>query len=141
MPVPLRKERGQFEPDVTSFSDIATLLIIFFILTTTFVVPAGGKLDIPSASSDPAKAEEKQLSVTLAGHEIHYGPQGEKVSLDGLRRALLEQNFRAKPPNKRIVVLNSTPDVPYELYFEVVMAIHGADGVLALLEEEEKPKK
>ena len=46
-----------------------------------------------------------------------------------------------KPPGKRIVIVNSTPDVPYELYFEVVMAIHGADGVLALLEEEERPKK
>jgi biopolymer transport protein ExbD len=141
MAVPLRRERGQFDPDVTSFSDIATLLIIFFILTTTFVVPAGGKLDVPSASSDPSKAEEKQLTVTLAGREIHYGPQGEKVTLERLRAALLEQNFRAKPPGQRIVIVNSTPDVPYELYFEVVMAIHGADGVLALLEDEEKPRK
>ena len=139
--MPLHKERGQFDPDVTSFSDIAVLLIIFFILTTTFVVPAGSKLDVPSASSDPTQAEEKQLTVALTGSEIHYGHQGEKMTIERLRQALLEQNFRAKPASKRIVIVNSTPDVPYELYFEVVMAIHGADGVLALLEEEEKSKK
>ncbi|MBM4031608.1 MAG: biopolymer transporter ExbD, partial [Planctomycetes bacterium] len=52
--MPLRKQRPFFEPEVTSFADIAFLLIIFFILTTTFVVPAGQKLDIPAASADPA---------------------------------------------------------------------------------------
>ncbi|MBM4035188.1 MAG: biopolymer transporter ExbD, partial [Planctomycetes bacterium] len=116
-------------------------LIIFFILTTTFVVPAGQKLDIPAASADPAKAEDKQLTVSLAGQEIHFGPRGERVSIEQLRRNLLGRNFRARPPSQRIVIVNARPDVPYELYFEVVMAIHAADGVLALLEEEEKAKK
>jgi len=139
--VPLSKPKELFEPELTSFADIAILLIIFFILTTTFLVPAGSKLEIPSASSDPAKAEEKQLTVSLAGREVHYGPQGEKVTLEGLRQALLAQNFRAKPAAKRIVIVNSTPDVPYEVYFEVVMAITTADGVLALIEEDEKAKK
>ena len=139
--MPLPKPKELFEPQLTSFSDIALLLIIFFILTTSFIVPAGRKIDAPAASSDPAKAEDKQLTVALAGREIFYGPQGEKVSLDTLREKLLACNFRSKPPEKRIVIVNSTPDVPYELYFEVVSAITNADGVLALIEEEEKPKK
>ncbi|MBM4042345.1 MAG: biopolymer transporter ExbD [Planctomycetes bacterium] len=137
----LSKTRAFFEPDVTSFADIAFLLIFFFILTTTFILPAGSKLDIPAASADPEKAEDKQLTVTLAGEDIHYGPEGEKVTLEELRRSLFGRNFRAKPPDKRIVIVNAKPDVPYELYFDVVMAIHHADGVLALLEEEEKAKK
>jgi biopolymer transport protein ExbD len=139
--MPLTKSRAFFEPDVTSFADIAFLLIIFFILTTTFIVPAGQKLDIPSASADASKAEDKQLTVTLAGEEIQYGPQAEKVTLDELRRNLFGQGFGAKPADKRIVIVNARADVPYELYFEVVMAIHRADGILALLEEEEKAKK
>ncbi|HUT34442.1 MAG TPA: biopolymer transporter ExbD [Planctomycetota bacterium] len=139
--MPLAKSKSLFEPELTSFADIAFLLIVFFILTTTFITPAGNKLDIPSASADPAKSEDKQLTITLVGQDIRYGSQGERVTLDDLRRKLLGQNFRAKPPGKRIVIVNARPDVPYELYFEVVMAIHGADGVLALLEEEEKAKK
>jgi len=139
--MPLSRSRPFFEPDVTSFADIAFLLIIFFILTTTFIVPAGQKLDIPAASADPAKAEDKQLTVTLVAEEVHYGSEGARVTLDELRRNLFGCNFRAKPPDKRIVIVNARADVPYELYFEVVMAIHHADGVLALLEEEEKAKK
>ena len=139
--MPLPKPKPFFEPELASFADIAFLLIIFFILTTTFIVPAGNKLDIPAASADPERAEDKQLTVTLIGEEIHYGPQAEKVTLDELRRNLFGRNFRAKPPDKRIVIVNARADVPYELYFDVVMAIHHADGVLALLEEEGKAKK
>jgi len=136
--VPLPKPKALFEPEVTSFADIAVLLIIFFILTTTFVVPAGNKLDIPSASTDPAASQQKQLSVDLAGSEIRFGPAKRTMSLDELRAALLEREFKKKPADQRIVIVNSAPDVPYGIYFEVVMAITNADGVLALIEDEGK---
>ena len=137
----LHKSRTLFEIDVTSFADIAVLLIIFFILTTTFMVPAGNKLEIPSGSTDPAQADQKQLTINLTGTAIRYGFEGRRMSVEELRTALLKENFKAKPPSKRIVIVNSTPDVPYETYFEVVMAISSADGVLALLEEEGKTAK
>jgi biopolymer transport protein ExbD len=136
--VPLRKPRDNFEPDVTSFSDIATLLIIFFILTTTFVATTGSKLEIPSGSADPSQADEKQVTVNLAGSRIIFGPREQEFSIEQLRAALLRENFKAKDPSKRIVIVNSKPDVTYELYYEVVMAIASADGVLALIEEEGK---
>ena len=37
--------------DVSSFSDIANLLIIFFILTTTLAHPFGKLLEMPSAAT------------------------------------------------------------------------------------------
>ena len=43
-----KKRQGDIEPDLTSFSDIANLLIIFFILTTTLARPWGRKVDMPS---------------------------------------------------------------------------------------------
>jgi biopolymer transport protein ExbD len=130
-----------FEPEVTSFADIAVLLIIFFILTTTFVVPAGNRLEIPSATQDPAKSQQKPPTVTLAGSDIMYGPRGDRISLEGLRRQLLAENFKAKPPDRRIVVVTSRPDVAYQLYFDVVMAITDAEGVLAIIEDEGKGKE
>ena len=44
-----RKPRPDADINVGPFSDIAFLMIIFFILATTLIKPAGGKLDIPSA--------------------------------------------------------------------------------------------
>jgi len=130
-----RRSREHYEVDVASFADVAFLLIIFFILTTTFVKPAGNKVEIPSGAPDKSKQTDKQLTITLAGEEIHYGPQGEKMSVEQVRAALWREDFLAKPPERRIVIVESAPDVPYELYFQVVMAISEADGVLALIEE------
>ena len=122
--------------DVSAFADVAFLLIIFFILTTTFVKSLGSSLEIPSGSADPAKKHEKQLTISLAATEIRFGSAGTKMSMPELREALAAENLLARKPDKRIVILDSAADVPYERYFQVVMAVSDAGGVLALLEEE-----
>jgi biopolymer transport protein ExbD len=132
-----RRSAKHVELDVSAFADVAFLLIIFFILTTTFIKPAGSKVEIPSGASDPEKKTDQDLTLSLTGDAIHYGARGTEMSVDELRAALMRENFPAKPEDKRIVVVNSGPDVPYDLYFKVVMAIDNAGGILALIEEEE----
>ncbi|GAF94229.1 unnamed protein product [marine sediment metagenome] len=132
-----RRTKKHLDLDVSAFADVAFLLIIFFILTTTFLKPAGSKVDIPAGATDPNKKQDANLTISLVGETIHFGPRGREMAIDELRAALLLENFPAKPESRRIVIVNSAPDVPYDLYFKVVMAIDGAGGVLALLEEEE----
>ncbi len=129
-----RRERAVPEIDVGSFSDIAFLLIIFFILTTTFVKPAGQKVEIPSGSTDESK-KQKQLTLVLKGDSILYGEKGENVTLPELQKLLAEQKFKEQTPDKRMVVLESQKDVIYDQYYKVVMAIAEADGILALVEK------
>jgi biopolymer transport protein ExbD len=128
------RQRQDTDIDVTSFSDIAFLLIIFFILTTTFVKPEGRQLNIPSGTSDPAKKEQKQLTVILSPGEIRYGDQGRVVSLEQLREALQREKLPTRSEEQRIVVVEAKVNVPYDEYFQVVMAISRAGGVLGLLE-------
>ena len=132
-----RRTPRHLELDVSAFADVAFLLIIFFILTTTFVKPAGSKLDIPAGETGPVSSEEDHLQITLAGETIRYGRTSREVSIEELRTALLQENLTAREPNKRIVLVKSENNVPYGLYYKVVMAIDAADGVLALIEEEE----
>ena len=54
----LGKKQGSVEPDLTSFSDIANLLIIFFILTTTLARPWGRQVDMPSAATPPQQQKQ-----------------------------------------------------------------------------------
>lgn len=129
-----KRERSTPEIDVGAFSDIAFLLIIFFILTTTFVKPAGHKVEIPSGSTDESK-KQKQLTLVLKGDSILYGEKGENVSLQELKKLLAEQKFKDQTPDKRMVVLESQKDVIYDQYYKVVMAITEADGILALVEK------
>ena len=127
--------------DVSAFADIAFLLIIFFILTTTFLKTAGNRMEIPSGKEDPQQAEEKNLTVNLSENQIRYGEKAEVVTIEELRDRLLAKEFKTKDPSDRIVILDSGPEVPYQLYFDVVVAITDADGVLALLDQQGKEEK
>ncbi len=133
-----RNRQTEAEINLASFSDIAFLLIIFFILTTQFVKPAGNNMAIPSGSTDPSKKQEKYLTINLSADKILWDGKDE-MSLEELRRRLLQENFKDKPPEQRVIILDAGRDVPYQRYFEVVTAIAKADGVLALIEHEEKP--
>ena len=129
-----RKKQANTEIDVGSFSDIAFLLIIFFILTTTFTKIAGNKIEIPSGSDEQSEEEQKQLSVTLSADDIVYGEGAKSISIDELRVELAKEKFETKEPEDRMVVLETGGEVLYERYFQVVMAINDADGVLTLID-------
>lgn len=132
-----RRPRPGAGIDVGPFADVAFLLIIFFILTTTFVVTAGRKMDIPSGSSTPSKTEQEQITVNLTPHTIEYGEDSTEMSIDRLRVVLAAEKFAEKEAEQRMVILDSRDDVSYGRYYQVVMAITEAGGVLALVDESE----
>jgi biopolymer transport protein ExbD len=133
-----RKQQALSEINVGAFSDIAFLLIIFFILTTTFVRTAGRKMDIPSGTSEQTETEQKQLTIDLTRDEILMGEEAGSMTLEDLRIRLDDADLPSLPEDQRIVLLQTQKDVPYDRYFKVVTAISQAGGVLALLDETEK---
>ena len=137
----MRKIRATAELDLSAFSDIAFLLIIFFILTTTFVKPFGHKMDVPAGTSDAEKKDETLPSVVLRGEAILWGEKGEEISFEELRRRLDRQQFAKQDPERRLIVVECTKDVPYEHYFRVVMAISEEGAAIALLEDEKGAKQ
>ncbi len=134
-----RKQYKEAEVIIYSLIDIAFLLLIFFILTTTMVKTAGSRLTIPAGVHDPSRAEEKQLIVNLKAAEIYYGERAERLTLDEFRARLLSEGLLAREASRRIVVLDSTGDVPYEHYFQVVATIAKAGGVVALIDHGDQP--
>ncbi len=134
-----KKQYKEAEVIIYSLIDIAFLLLIFFILTTTMVKTAGSRLTIPAGVHDPSRAEEKQLIVNLKAAEIYYGERAERLTLDEFRARLLSEGLLAREASRRIVVLDSTGDVPYEHYFQVVATIAKAGGVVALIDHGDQP--
>ncbi len=129
------------EIDVGAFSDIAFLLIIFFILTTSIIRISGQQLDLPTGEQSKEKQKENTLTIYINGARIHYGEADNApvVSLLELRTRLLEADLKNKLDSKeRMVILDSTKDVVYDLYFQVVSTISNAGGILALVEEDVK---
>ena len=122
--------------DVSSFSDVAFLLIIFFILTTTLKVMGGQELDIPSGEDGESK-DKKQLTITLSGTKIFYGEKSDtSLTLRQLRAQLADEELSKKKEDQRMVVLESNDDVVYQRYYNVMLEIRDADGIVALIERE-----
>ena len=135
-----KKRQGDISPDLTSFSDIANLLIIFFILTTSLVRPFGRQMDMPSSTKPPDQQQKTDdtptVRVTADKLLLCKGEKDEKeLSMNELRAELWRRNFPSLPESKRSVVVETANEVPYQRYYQVVTAIAAAGGVVAILED------
>jgi len=135
-----KKREGDISPDLTSFSDIANLLIIFFILTTSLVRPFGRPMDMPSSAKPPEEQQQKSdtPTVRITADKLVFS-EGEKkereLSMNELRNELWARKFPEKTEKQRSVVVETSDDVSYERYYQVVTSIAAAGGVVAVMTE------
>jgi biopolymer transport protein ExbD len=124
------------EVPLDSFSDIAFLLIIFFMVATVLTTTQGFITDLPAGQENKQAAEEKVPSIMLTGSQILYNSK--PVSFDELRATLIQLKLAEKTePSKRIVQLESSPTTTWEYYFPVWAAIVKHGGVVAIVKPEE----
>lgn len=121
--------------------DVAFLLIIFFIVVTTLVKPEGRLVDIPAAASKKQKEEAKNLTVHLLPNEIRFG-EGENdlqvVTYPEFREELARRNLEKLDLQQRMIVVNTSDDVPFDTFYKVLTAISEAGGIVTLVEEVEE---
>ena len=135
-----KKERREATMDVSSFSDIANLLIIFFILTTSLAHPFGKLLEMPSAATpeDQSKKAPKIPSINLMADRlvVTEGESAEReITPNELHADLMARQLMTKPANDRLVMLEVAEDVPYQRYYQIVTMISEAGGVVALISD------
>ena len=132
-----KPEFKNLEIDVPSFSDIAFLLIIFFILTTSLCRPLGRIIDMPSASQpDEQKTDKGTPSVSILADRILLGQgqeEGKEVTLSDLRASLLARDLKNASDSDRMVVVEVAEDVGYERYYQTITMIAEAGGIIAML--------
>jgi len=117
---------------VSSLTDIVMLLLIFFLLTSQFVLQTGVKIKLPGAKNNEQLAPSK-LVVTLSDkREIFVGD--EKIQLEMLA-ARLSKLKDASPENN--LILRADKSVPVDLVIKVIDAAHGI-GIQKFTIETEK---
>jgi biopolymer transport protein ExbD len=83
----LRKRREEPKVDLTSMVDVVFLLLIFFMISTTFVANPGLTIKLPESGAKRSASEPKEVKVYLsAAGEISLGDQ--RVTLAELRQRL-----------------------------------------------------
>lgn len=98
-----REKRIVSPPDITPLIDVVFLLLIFFMLSTTFIVKPGIKIDLPKSSAEEIKKEKEEIEVTISKEGVIF--VGEKeTTLKELTRIFSEA---ATTSRESIVIINA----------------------------------
>ncbi len=93
----------------SSLTDIVLLLLVFFLLTSSFIITEGIKVSLPEAENTTA-TEQDQLVVALL-NDGRIFLNNVEIPVDMFPGALKE---RLTDPEKQVIVLSSDADVPIE---------------------------
>lgn len=128
-----KKNRDMAIP-TDSFSDIAFLLIIYFLVATTLIKVNSISADLPAGEKSTSSQPEKTPIINLRGSEVFFNDK--KTSLDELNERLAALELAKQAAEKRVIMLESAQGTPYENYFQALAAISANDGVVAIVESE-----
>ena len=123
-----KKRRPMPMVPVASMGDIAFLLIIFFILNSTFVTEANIKLR-PPESANVEKMEKSVLSITMDEQGI-LRFQGRETSVTGLQN-LIESQLGDN--EQRVLQVRIDANLTTEHYMPVMEAISAAGATMNMI--------
>ena len=101
-----KQKRGQSEVNLTPLVDIVFILLIFFLITSTFVQNPGIEVELPkaSAASTDVQSDNIIMAITKDGLVIH---EGKIMSAEELRERLT-QHRKNKPEQLVVIQADST---------------------------------
>ncbi|MDN3690201.1 ExbD/TolR family protein [Cyclobacterium jeungdonense] len=105
---------------MSSMTDIIFLLLIFFMLTSSFITPSGLPVNLPSSEASDIVMQEVTVSITK---DLKYAVNDRQVSRNEIKAALTT----LLKDKKGYVVLHIDQEVPVEHLVEV-------GGIAAALE-------
>ncbi|MBA9077417.1 MULTISPECIES: ExbD/TolR family protein [Rufibacter] len=111
------RSKNKVNPDfnMSSMTDIIFLLLIFFMLTSSFVTPTGMPVSLPSSASTSIVMEKTNVTITK---DLQYFLNDQPTSLEALPAAL-EQALSGTEQGQGVVVLNVDKSVPVEYFVKV----------------------
>jgi len=119
------KSKATQDINAASMSDIAFLLLIFFLVTTIFALEQGIPLILPGQKSTNVKVKRKNILIIQAhaNGTIVVDKQGVPMTrLKGLVERRLAEN------DKLVVVIETHPDSEYGLMIDILDELRLADA-------------
>jgi biopolymer transport protein ExbD/biopolymer transport protein TolR len=83
------KKRALSRIEITPLIDVVLLLLIFFMISTTFVTTPGIKVKLPQAATQAATREQDIVVVVTEEGQLYFNNR--RVTLDRLRLGLKEE--------------------------------------------------
>lgn len=97
---------------MSSMTDVIFLLLIFFMLTSSFITPSGLPVNVPSSKSSEIVMQKVGVTIT---DDLQYFVDDKKVSVNELEGVLRD----ALSGKEGVVVLHCDKSVPVEFVVKV----------------------
>jgi len=95
------RKKTDYTVDITALVDVVFLMLIFFMVSTSFKVASTLKLELPSSQSKAQQTEQQEVVISVNSSGQLY-VQDEPVQDADLRRRIL--NVSKGDPNMRVVL-------------------------------------
>lgn len=118
-----QKKRSDFLVDITPLVDVVFLMLIFFMVSTSFNVSSTLKLDLPSSKATAEQKDVNKVSISINAKGQLY-VQDEAVEDADLRKRIL--NISKGDPNVR-VVLRADSDARHKRVVYVLDTLRGLE--------------
>ena len=123
-----KKSKVSDEVPSSSMADIAFLLLIFFLVTTTFPKDAGLAIVLPEQGEDVAVSQRNILHIVIQPNGIVDVKRGESPQVQQVRPEDVESIWRQDvAANENLIAAVKThPDAPYRFMVDVLDALQTA---------------
>lgn len=98
-----RNKRVENPPDITPMIDVVFLLLIFFMLSTTFIVKPGINISLPKSSAEEIRKQKEEIEISIS-REGGFYLDGDKVDLETLKERFINA---AKTSIESVVIINA----------------------------------
>ncbi len=115
---------------MSSTADIAFLLLIFFLVTTTFPKDKGLAIVLPEPGEEAEVSQKNILHLIIQPNGVVEVKRGESPQVQTMRPREIEGLWRqevALNPNL-IAAVKTHPDAPYKYMVDVLDALHKANA-------------
>lgn len=120
----IRDRRAEDHPEINlvPLIDVILVLIIFFVITTTFDARSVLKLELPRADGQPNEAQPGALSVLVNADGRYFVDDREalRTDVDSLKRTIAEV---AGPDRDRPVLLRADARTPHQAVVTALEAL------------------
>ena len=120
----IRDHRADDTPDINMIPliDVILVLIIFFVITTTFDARSVLKLELPRADGQPSETQDQSLSVLVNAEGRYFVGDREalRTDVDSLKRTIAEV---AGPDRNRSVLLRADARTPHQAVVTALEAL------------------
>jgi biopolymer transport protein ExbD len=114
-----RRLKPQATVDLVPMIDVVFQLVVFFMVSTTFIITPGIGLTFPASTTAEPVVMTKMVVTVKSREEIYLNQERLNISLLGERLNAISTGAE-DPELERTIILEGDKEVPYSLIIEVL---------------------